>query len=243
MIEKSFENKIFQMKFSNDKTYYNDLSNIFSKEPDQKISVLDKYMKKSDDNILDPTINDIHRKINYEKKLSSFLLNSNNIVNNNDITQLKLMQTNKDSGNLYAKNNLIRNMKLVFGNKRNNDNIINAYSLKKKILTNDSPKIFKDSTISKTNDTELKNVKLNYNNLSLDLNKIRNNKHNLISESNNNNYLYNEIYCEYIKNELDKSNNNNIPINEIHHKLKPAKKIKSLSTYQKLDVYKLKNNK
>ena len=239
--EKNFENKIFQVKFSNDKKYYNDLSNIFSKEPDQK-KLDNNNMKKSEDNILDPTINDINRKINFDKKLSSFLFNNNNIINNNDITQLKLKQTNNDGANLYTKNNLIRNMKLIFGNKRNDNNIINSYT-NKKILKFDSPKILKDSTISKPNDSELKNVKLNYNNLSLDLDKIRKNKHNLISESNNNNYLYNEIYCEYIKTELDKSNNNNIPINEIHHKLKPAKKIKSLSTYQKLGVYKLKNNK
>ena len=222
--EKNFENKIFQVKFSNDKKYYNDLSNIFSKEPDQK-KLDNNNMKKSEDNILDPTINDINRKINFDKKLSSFLFNNNNIINNNDITQLKLKQTNNDGANLYTKNNLIRNMKLIFGNKRNNNNIINSYT-KKKITEFDSPKIFKDSTISKPNDSELKNVKLNYNNLSLDLNKIRNNKHNLISESNNNNYLYNEIYCEYIKTELDKSNNNNIQINEIHNKLKYEKKIK-----------------
>jgi hypothetical protein len=242
MTEENSKNKIFLMRFSNDKKYYNDLSNIFSKEPDQKKSVLDKYSKKSGDNILDPTINDIYRKINYEKQLNSVLLNSNNIVNNNDITQLKLKQTYNDGGNLYTKNNLIRNMKLIFGNKRNNNNIFNAYSLKKKILVNDSPKIFKDSTVSKPNDSELKNVKLNYNNLSLDLDKIRNNGPYFMNESNNK-ILYNELYSEYIKTELDKSNNNNKSINEIHHKLKSAKKIKSLSTYQKLDVYKLKNNK
>ena len=242
MTEENSKNKIFLMRFSNDKKYYNDLSNIFSKEPDQKKSVLDKYSKKSGDNILDPTINDIYRKINYEKQLNSVLFNSNNIVNNNDITQLKLKQNYNDGGNLYTKNNLIRNMKLIFGNKRNNNNIFNAYSLKKKILVNDSPKIFKDSTTSKPNDSELKNVKLNYNNLSLDLDKIRNNGHNFMNDSNNK-ILYTELYSEYIKTELDKSNNNNKSINEIHHKLKSAKKIKSLSTYQKLDVYKLKNNK
>ena len=241
--EENFENKIFKMKFSNDKNYYNNLSNIFSKEPDQKKSVLDKYLKKTDDNILDPTINDIHSKINFEKKLSSILYNSNNIVNNNDITQLNLKQINNDGPNLYTKNNLIRNMKLIFGNKSNNNNINNnQYSLKKKNLIHDSPKIFKDSTSSKPNDSELKNVKLNYNNLSLDLDKIKNKDHIFINEYNNYK-LYNELYNEYIKTELDKSNNSDNSINKIHHKLKPEKKIKSLSTYQKIDIYKLKNNK
>ena len=240
--EENFENKIFKMRFSNDKNYYNNLSNIFSKEQDQKKYVLDKYLKKSDDNILDPTINDIHRKINFEKKLSSILYKSNNIINNNDVTQLNLKQINNDGANLYTKNNLIRNMKLIFGNKSNNNNINNnQYSLKKKNLIHDSPKIFKDSTASKPNDSELKNVKLNYNNLSLDLDKIKNKEHNFINESNNYK-LYNELYNEYIKTELDKSNNSDNSINKIHHKLKPEKKIKSLSTYQKIDIYKLKNN-
>ena len=134
-------------------------------------------------------------------------------------------------------------MKLIFGNKSNNNNINNnQYSLKKKNLIHDSPKIFKDSTSSKPNDSELKNVKLNYNNLSLDLDKIKNKDHIFINESNNYK-LYNELYNEYIKTELDKSNNSDNSINKIHHKLKPEKKIKSLSTYQKIDIYKLKNNK
>ena len=235
--QENYENKINQMKFSSNKNYYNDLSNIFSKEPDPKISVLDKYLKKYDDNILDPTINDINRKINYEKKISSFLFNSNNIVsNNNDISQLNLKQTKNEGVNLYTKNNLIRNMKLIFGNKRNN---INAYSLKKKIIIQDSPKKLEDSNVSRPNDSELKNVKLNYNNLSLNLDKIKNNEHSSINGANNIN-LYNELYNEYIKTELNKSNNNKI-LNEEDHKLKPTKKVKSLLTYHKIDAYKLKN--
>ena len=240
--EESADNKRYQMKFSNDKNYYNDISNIFSKEPDQKKSVLDKYLKKCDDNILDPTINDINRKINYEKKLSSFLLSSNSIINNNDITQLKLKQTNNNENNLYTKNNLIRNMKLIFGNKKNNNNN-NVYSLKKKNLVLDSPKIFMDSTAPRPNDSELKNVKLNYNNLSLDLEKIKNNDDNNFINETKNNILYNELYTDYIKTELNKSINNNKVKNSIHHKLNSAKKIKSLLTYHKIDTYKLKNSK
>ena len=236
MTQESIENKKYQMRFSNDKSYYNDLSNIFSKDPNQKKSILDKYLKKSDDNILDPTINDINRKINYEKKLSSFLLTSNNIVNNNDFTQMKIKQTNNDGFKFYTKNNLIRNMKLIFGNKRNTNNV---FSLKKKNIIHDSPKKFKDASNSRPNDSELKNVKLNYNNLSLDLDKIRNNDHNFINETNNN-ILYNELYNEYIKTELDKSNNSKL-LNTINYKLKPSKKIKSLSTYHKLNTYKLKD--
>ena len=239
MTQESIENKKYLVRFSNDKSYYNDLSNIFSKDPNQKQSILDKYLKKSEDNILDPTINDINRKINYEKKLSSFLLTSNNIVNNNDITQLKKKQTNDNGFNFYTKNDLIRNMKLIFGNKRNNNN---AFSLKKRNLKYDSPKKFKEDSISRPNDSELKNVKINYNNLSLDLDKIRNNDLNFNNETNNN-ILYNELYTEYITNELYKSNNSNKLLNTINYKLKPEKKIKSLSTYHKLNTYKLKNTK
>ena len=237
MTQESIENKKYLVRFSNDKSYYNDLSNIFSKDPNQKQSILDKYLKKSEDNILDPAINDINRKINYEKKLSSFLLTSNNIVNNNDITQLKKKQTNDNGFNFYTKNDLIRNMKLIFGNKRNNNN---AFSLKKRNLKYDSPKKFKEDSISRPNDSELKNVKLNYNNLSLDLDKIRNNDLNFNNETSNN-ILYNELYTEYITNELYKSNNSNKLLNTINYKLKPEKKIKSLSTYHKLNTYKLKN--
>ena len=237
MTQESIENKKYLVRFSNDKSYYNDLSNIFSKDPNQKQSILDKYLKKSEDNILDPAINDINRKINYEKKLSSFLLTSNNIVNNNDITQLKKKQTNDNGFNFYTKNDLIRNMKLIFGNKRNNNN---AFSLKKRNLKYDSPKKFKEDSISRPNDSELKNVKINYNNLSLDLDKIRNNDLNFNNETSNN-ILYNELYTEYITNELYKSNNSNKLLNTINYKLKPEKKIKSLSTYHKLNTYKLKN--
>ena len=239
MTQESIENKKFKMRlFSKDKSYYNDLSNIFSKEPDQKKSILDKYLKKSEDNILDPTINDINRKINYEKKLSSFLLTSSNIVNNNDFTQIKLNQTNNKVINFYTKNTLVRNMKLIFGNKKSNNNV---YSLKKKNLIHDSPKKYKDSTISKPNDSELKNVKLNYNNLSLDLDKERNKEHNFINETSND--ILSELYTEYIKTELNRSNNNSKFLNTIQYKLKPAKNINSLLTYHKLDNCKIKNNK
>ena len=66
--EKTLE-KQFQLYFNqyNAKGNYNDISNIFSKDPDQKSSILDKYRKKSEDNVLDPKIDLLKRQLNYEK--------------------------------------------------------------------------------------------------------------------------------------------------------------------------------
>ena len=66
--EKTLE-KQFQLYFNqyDTKGNYNDISNLFSKDPDKKSSILDKYRKKSEDNVLDPKIDLLKRQINYEK--------------------------------------------------------------------------------------------------------------------------------------------------------------------------------
>ena len=110
------------------KEIYNDISNIFSKEPNKKYSILDKFTKKTEDNVLDPKIYSLKRQINLGK-LNSFLPKSNKtteestIINSRNNTKTILEMRNK---------NMLTSPKSETVN--NSSNINSHIKLKKKIL-------------------------------------------------------------------------------------------------------------
>ena len=188
-LKEKIEEKKFQMFLNkyDTKGNYNDFSNIFSKEPNKKASILDKYNKKIEDNVLDPKIYSLKRQINYEK-LNLFLPKTNHNSNTDTIINTRSnTNTNLDIRDKYIITNLLYNM---------------------------------------GNMSEIKKIKINYNNLSLDTDKINDdfnaNKLNKTKFKN----LYNELYTDYIYNQLNAENklNKNNSLNK---------------NYQKMDNYRL----
>ena len=197
------------------KEIYNDISNIFSKDPNKKYSILDKFTKRTEDNVLDPKIYSLKRQINLGK-LNSFLPKSNKtteestIINSRNNTKTILEMTNK---------NMLTSPKSETVN--NSSNINSHIKLRKKNIIKDLPR-----SLNKINNSGNKNIKIKYNNLSLDLDKINDdlniNKLNKTKFKN----LYNDLYTDYIYNNLKEGNK----IKIIHSLNK---------NYQKLDNYKL----
>ena len=214
--EKTLE-KQFQLYFNqyNAKGNYNDISNIFSKDPDQKSSKLDKYRKKSEDNVLDPKIDLLKRQLNYEK-LNPILPRTNKT------TEISTLINSKNNTNLSLD---IRDKYIATSPKsetiNNISNINNKIKKRNKNIIKDLP-----ASCNIINKSENKNIKIKYNNLSLDVEKISDDINmNKMNKSKFKN-LYDELFADYINNKLNEESK--------------VKKVQSLSkNYQKMDNYKL----
>ena len=245
--KENVDNKKIQIKLNkyNYKENYNDLTTIFSKDPDQKKSILDKYLKKSEDNVLDPEINNINRQINYEKKIFSFLPNSCRVTNtdinqnNSRINNISIIMNNNNN---YKNHQLYKKIKNKLISKENNENNQKDYTLNNS-FNNNSKRRIKKSLLLSPFDSEVNNIKLKYNNLSLDVNKVKNKYFHL--NKNNLKILSNELYNDYIVNELNKRHIHNIhnilndksKTNEFEYKNSKIDNL--LHSYQKLDNYKI----
>ena len=214
--EKTLE-KQFQLYFNqyDTKGNYNDISNLFSKDPDKKSSILDKYRKKSEDNVLDPKIYLLKRQINYEK-LNPILPRTNKT------TEISTLINTKNNTNISLD---VRDKYIMTSPKNetinNISNINNKIKLRNKNLIKDFPQSY-----DFINKSENKNIKIKYNNLSLDVDKISDDIN--INKMNKSKFknLYEELFTDYINNKLCEENK--------------MKKVQSPSqNYQKLDNYKL----
>ena len=223
-------------KYAYKEKYY-DLTTIFSKSPKHKKSILDKYLRKEEDNVLDPAIKDLNRQIDLDKKIF-FLPNIGRTLNNNlDIKTIHSSGKNNISidNNYNLKNNKLytksANKRLLFDEEHN----INSFNKKTINSTNNNStrKSIKKSLFLTPNDLELRYIKLNYNNLSLDVDKIKNNNLTLLS---------NKFYKEYIINGFNKKyiNKNSNDKNILTEPQIENKKIDNIiSNYHKLDNYKI----
>ena len=203
--------QVFLNKYDT-KDEYNDISNIFSKDPNKNNSILNKYRKHSEDNVLDAKIYSLKKQLNNEKfnleKFNLILPKSNKTTELNTISNI--------SNNLDVRNKYIitptKNEKI-----NNNSNII----LRNKNINGD----LSLNPIS-INNSEIKNIKIKYNNLSLDVDKINDDLN--INKLNKSKFkhLYNELFTDYIYTQLNEDNKN--------------KKIYALNKkYQKMDNFKL----
>ena len=214
--EKALE-KQFQLNLNqyDTKGNYNDISNLFSKDPDKKSSILDKYRKKSEDNVLDPKIDLLKRQINYEK-LNPFLPRTNKT------TEISTLINTKNNTNISLD---IRDKYIITSPKNetinNISNINNKIKLRNKNIIKDLPQSY-----DFINKSENKNIKIKYNNLSLDVEKISDDIN--INKMNKSKFknLYEELFTDYINNKLSEENK--------------MKKVQSPGkNYQKMDNYKL----
>jgi len=129
-VKEKLELNQIQMKINRlkSKEEYNDLSNIFSKTPISNKSMLDKFEKiiSKEDNVYDPILSDIKRKINYNKKISNDLIKNKRIIeySTNNLSQNKYMKL----FNLFS-NEINQNQK---------ENFINTDQTDKKCLIIDN---------------------------------------------------------------------------------------------------------
>ena len=214
--EKTLE-KQFQLYFNqyDTKGNYNDISNLFSKDPDKKSSILDKYRKKSEDNVLDPKIDLLKRQINYEK-LNPILPRTNKT------TEISTLINTKNNTNISLD---VRDKYIMTSPKNETINNISSINNKIKLRNKNLIKDFPQS-YDFINKSENKNIKIKYNNLSLDVDKISDDIN--INKMNKSKFknLYEELFTDYINNKLSEENK--------------MKKVQSPSqNYQKMDNYKL----
>ena len=231
--------KKIQIKLNkyNYKEKYNDLTTIFSKEPTRKKSILDKYLRKAEDNVLDPAIKDINKQIDLDKKIS-FLPNIRKTLSNkNDINTIHYSSICNISidNNLNLKENKLFSKidnKRCFFDKEDNINYSNGKTINK-IKYNSSKKSKKKSLFLSPNDLELIYIKLNYNNLSLDVDENKNNSLRLLSNNFYKDFITNGFNKKCVLKNYDNKNLITEPKNE-------GKKIDNiLSSYHKLDNYKI----
>ena len=246
MIKENIDKKKIQIKLNKlmYKDKYNDLTTIFSKDPLRKKSLLNKYLtKNNEDNVLDPEINNINKQIQNEQKLFSFFPNSNtnrikentSDVNEDNYSQINNISITNNSINNYQKNFVYKKIKNKLKINNENENNGKGYTLSNSF---NNKRRLKQQLLLSPIDLKLNHIKLKYNNLSLDVDKIKN-KHNF--NKNNLKILSNELYNEYIINELNKKHINNILNNSIKTEFeqKNTKIDNLLDHYQKLDNYKL----
>ena len=221
ILKEKLENKLFQMNQNkiNIKKIYNDISTIFSKDPNKKSTLLDKFQK-NEDIILDSKIDSLKKQINYEK-LNLFLPSTN--------------KTSEISTIINTRNNTntslnIRDKYILTSNKTEtiNDSVntpINTRA-RNKIKIKEIP-----NNYNKINNSEMKNIKIKYNNLSLDTDKINHDDNN-INKLNKTKFknLYNELYTDYINTQLNNNANN---------KVRQIQSLNKKILYKKLSNYKL----
>lgn len=240
LAKESIETKKIQIKLNklNSKGNYNDLTMIFSKNPKDKKSILDKYLKKPEDNVLDPVAKDINRQMHYNKRLTSLFpkLNKTININNTDtniensikINNITIDNNINNYNKLYKK---IKNKLLFFDNE---DITFNSNKKTFNIFNNNSrERIKKSSFLFTPDDSELRHIKLNYNNLSLDVDKIKNNNfYNMKT-------LSNELYHRYIMSELNKKHKKKIFEDNDESPNENEKKDNNILKYQKIDNHKI----
>ena len=221
ILKEKLENKLFQMNQNkiNIKKIYNDISTIFSKDPNKKSTLLDKFQK-NEDIILDSKIDSLKKQINYEK-LNLFLPSTN--------------KTSEISTIINTRNNTntslnIRDKYILTSNKTEtiNDSVntpINTRA-RNKIKIKELP-----NNYNKINNSEMKNIKIKYNNLSLDTDKINHDDNN-INKLNKTKFknLYNELYTDYINTQLN---------NKVNNKVRQIQSLNKKIQYKKLSNYKL----
>ena len=228
LLKEKLELNQMQMKINRlkSKEEYCDLSNLFSKTPISNKVMFENFEKivSKEDNVLDPILNDIKRKFNYDTKISSNLIKSKNTDENdiNNITQEKYLklfnlfsnEINQDQNNRYTNSNQTNKKCLILDNKSKSLGIKNLKNKNKFSMTQNKKKFgllykggrdflsnnYKQSTI---NPRGFKSTIININN-----NNIAKTNYNYNNTENNYRDMYNMLYFKYIMNELKEKNKN-----------------------------------
>ena len=228
LLKEKLELNQIQMKINRlkSKEEYCDLSNLFSKTPISNKVMFENFEKidNKEDNVLDPILNDIKRKINYDTKISSNLIKNKNTdeYDINNVTQEKYLklfnlfsnEINQDRNNRYTKSNQTNKKCLILENKSRSLGIKNLTNKTKFSLTQNKKKFgllykggkdflkdFKQSTISPKG---FKSTTININN------NIAKTNYNYNYNNTESNFrdMHNMLYFKYIMNELKEKNKN-----------------------------------
>jgi hypothetical protein len=220
------------------KEEYGDLSNIFSKAPISNKAMLDKFEKiiSKEDNVYDPILSDIKRKINYDKIISNDLIKNKRTIDTdtNNLSQKKYMklfnlflneinqtQNDKFMNTLQSDRNC-----LIIDNKSKSTAIRNLKNRTKFSMSHNNKEF---SSLYKNNVLNNNNKKTTLYQKSYNLSKINLNDANLTKTNNN---YYNSTECNY------KDLHNMLYFKNIIDERKEKNKIKN---YQSLSMEKHRN--
>ena len=215
-----------QMKINRlkSKEEYCDLSNLFSKTPISNKAMFEfENIINKEDNVLDPILNDIKRKINYDTKISSNLIKNKNTdeYDINNISQekyLKLLnlysnEINQDQNNRYANTNQTNKKCLILENKSKSWGIKNLTNKTKFSMTQKKNKfgsLYKERDFSSNNYKQSFINPEGFESTIIDINNnISKTNYNYNNTENNIRDLHNMLYFKYIMTELKGKNKNN----------------------------------
>ena len=226
LLKEKLELNQIQMKLNRlkSKEEYCDLSNLFSKTPISNKALFEKFAKiiNKEDNILDPILNDIKRKINYDTRISRNLIKSKNTeeYDTNNVSQEKYLklynlfsnEINQDQNNRNTNSNQTNKKCLILENKSKSfgmKNLINKteFPLKHNIkkfgsLNKEKDFLNHNSKQSTINPKGFRSTIINISNKNIAKTNYNNN-----TESNYRD-LHNMLYFEYVLNELKEKNKN-----------------------------------
>ena len=227
LIKEKIELKQIQMNLNKLKTKdeFNDLSTLFAKNPKPIKTLLDRLKeKKIEDNVLDPIISDIKKKMKNINILSQTLRdekNKNETINKSYESFNKLFNTFINNTNLNINDKIDSNSqtdtKYIKTMTEKNNYKLNNKKFKNKFSKSYNHKKFKDFK-SVYNNTDLNNRPSPYNLTKINLNEIDISKtnnyyyNNTIHLNDNSQDLYNMLYLKYIMDELKVKNSKNLTV-------------------------------
>jgi len=233
-VKEKLELNQIQMKINRlkSKEEYGDLSNIFSKAPISNKAMLDKFEKiiSKEDNVYDPIISDIKRKMNYDKQISNDLIKNKRTIDydTNNLSEIKYKKLFNLYFNEIKKNqsenfmNTLQSDKncLIIDNKSKSTAIRNLKNRTKFSMSHNNKEF---SSLYKNNVFNNNKKSTLYQN-SYNLSKININDFNLAKTNNN---YYNSTECNY------KDLHNMLYFKHMIDELKEKNKIKN---YQSLSI-------
>ena len=214
-IKENIELKQIQMKNNRlkSKGQFNDFSTIFSNNQNLNSKTSEKFINDKD-NVLDPVLYDIKRKMDYEKKLKDDLIKNQNLyLETNSMSNekfLKLYNTFFNESNLNNKSNNNSNLinKLIEDDKKSNTLRLNNLKYKNKFSLSHNKKdfntLYNSNNNINNNINEKSTIYLDKYNISKSLNdiKLSNVKGNFNTNDNQN--LNDMFYFNYIFEEFKK---------------------------------------
>jgi hypothetical protein len=203
------------------KAEYGDLSNIFSKAPISNKAMLDKFetIISKEDNVYDPIISDIKRKINYDKRISNDLIKNKRTIDydTNNLSQTKYMklfnlffnEINQNQNDNFINTQSDKNY-LIIDNKSKSTAIRNLKNRTKFSMSHNNKEfssLYKNNVLNNNTKTALYQNNYNLSKININdfsLTKTNNNYYN--STESNYKDLHNILYFKHIIDELKEKN-------------------------------------
>ena len=223
-LKEKLELNQIQMKINRlkSKEEYGDLSNIFSKNPISNKAMIDKFEKiiSKEDNVYDPILSDIKRKINYDNKISNNLIKNKKAIDYdiNDLSQNKYMklynlffnEINQNQNDNFMNTLQTDKNYLIIDNKSKITTIRNLKNRTKFSMSHNNKEfssLYKNNALNNNRKTTLYQNSYNLSKINInDVNLTKTNNNYYNSTESNYKDLHNMLYFKHIIDELKEKN-------------------------------------